>query len=77
MAKRPKKQKLSDQVRTAIETCGETRYRISKETGIPEPTLCRFMSGDRGLRMRALDILAEYLELELTMAGKQIRKKGR
>ena len=77
MARRPKKQKLSDQVRAAIETCGQTRYRISQETGIPEPTLCRFMSGTGGLRMRALDILAEYLDLDLTMAGKPIRKKGR
>lgn len=77
MAKRPKKQKLSDQVRAAIETCGQTRYRISRETGIPEPTLSRFMTGGRGLRMRALDILADYLNLNLTMAGKPIRKKGR
>ncbi len=74
MAKRRKKQRLSDQVRTAIETCGKTRYRISKDTGILEATLSRFMSEDRGLRMRALDILAEYLDLDLTMAGKPITR---
>lgn len=74
MARRPKRQKLSDQVRVAIETCGKSRYRISKETSIAEPTLSRFMSGTGGLRMRALDVLAEYLDLDLTMAGEPIRK---
>lgn len=65
---------MSDQVRQAIETCGMSRYRISKETGIDESTLSRFMSGERGLTMKALDILAEFLELNIT-TGKQKGKK--
>ena len=69
--------RLSDQVRSAITTCGLTRYRIAQETGISEATLCRFMSGERGLTMTALDTLAEFLDLRLTMAGKPIRKKGK
>ena len=61
--------KLSDQIRRAVDDCGQTRYRISKETGIDQSTLSRFMSGERGLPMRTLDKLADYLDLNIT-AGK-------
>ena len=56
---------LSEQIRQAIETCGETRYKVSKATGISEATLSRFMSGERGLPMKTLDKLGEYLQLTL------------
>jgi hypothetical protein len=56
---------LSDQIRHAVETCGQTRYRIAKATGISEATLSRFMTGDRGLPMKTLDVLADYLKLNI------------
>jgi hypothetical protein len=68
--------KLSDQIRLAVETCGETRYSISKETGISQSTLTRFMSGERGLPMDTLDILAEYLDLRIA-TGKRRRRKDK
>jgi transcriptional regulator with XRE-family HTH domain len=68
-----KRVSLSDELRKAIDTCGETRYRIAKETGIAQETLSRFMSGERGLPMKTLDKLAEYLDLHIT-SGR--RKKG-
>ena len=58
--------RLSDQIRQAIEDCGQTRYRISKRTGISQATLSRFMSGGRGLPMKTLDTLADYLNLNIT-----------
>lgn len=58
--------KLSDQIRQAVATCGQTRYATAKATGISEATLCRFMSGERGLPMKTLDVLADYLELNIT-----------
>ncbi len=61
--------KLSDQIRRAVDDCGQTRYRISMETGIDQGTLSRFMSGEYGLPMRTLDMLADYLDLNIT-AGK-------
>ena len=61
-----RRMKLSDQVRHAIETCGQTRYAIAKATGISEATLSRFVSGDRGLPMKTLDLLADYLDLNIT-----------
>lgn len=66
-----KPRKLSEQLRHAIETCGESRYAIAKATGISESTLSRFISGERGLPMKTLDRLGEYLGLEITT-----RKKG-
>lgn len=73
--KRSKQVKLSDQLRSAIETSGKSRYRISKETGLSEPTLSRFMSGERGLTLTAIDTLADYLDLSLTRGGKPFGPK--
>lgn len=66
--------KLSDQLRQAVDNCGRTRYAISKATGIAESTLSRFMAGERGLPMKTLDKLADYLDLSI--AGQRRRRKG-
>lgn len=65
MAKKTQRPKLSDQVRQALADCGESRYAICKKTGLHNATLCRFMSGERGLTTTALDTLAEYLDLSI------------
>lgn len=70
-----KRVKLSDQIRQAVEGCGQTRYAIWKATGISEATLSRFLAGERGLPMKTLDRLADHLDLNIT-AGKR-RPKGR
>lgn len=59
------RQKLSEQIREAVETCGHTRYAIAKATGISQGTLSRFVSGERGLPMKTLDTLADYLDLNI------------
>jgi hypothetical protein len=51
------------------------RYAISKATGIAESTLSRFMAGKRGLPMKTLDRLADYLDLDI-VARKRRRRKG-
>jgi transcriptional regulator with XRE-family HTH domain len=61
-----KRLKLSEQLRDAVKTCGHTRYAISKATGIDQATLSRFVNGERGLPMKTLDALADYLELNIT-----------
>ena len=61
MAKKP----MSERIKAAVEASGKSRYRIAKETGIAESALSRFMSGERGLSMQALDTLLEYLGLEV------------
>ena len=56
---------MSELLKNAIAKSGATRYRIAKDTGIAESALSRFMSGERGLSMEALDLLLEYLGLEV------------
>jgi hypothetical protein len=70
-----KRIKLSDQIRLAIDTCGQTRYAIAKATAISEATLSRFFTGERGLPMKTLDRLADYLDLNITI-GKGRASKG-
>jgi transcriptional regulator with XRE-family HTH domain len=68
-----KRSSFSDQVRRAIEASGKSRYRICKEAGIDKAAMSRFMSGERGLTLRVLDRLAEYLGLELVSRQKEGR----
>lgn len=67
--KRKRRTKVSDQIRRLIRTCGLTRYEIAKRTRIDQSTLARFMSGERGLSMKALDTLGELLDMEVVMHG--------
>ena len=72
--------KLSDQIRLLLDECGQTRYRIAKSTGIDEGSLAKFYNGHRGLSMDALDRLAVYLGMRVTLEtskGKKVstRKK--
>jgi transcriptional regulator with XRE-family HTH domain len=60
---------ISEQLRQAIRDCGESRYALSKRTGIDQSTLTRFMSGERGLRLDVVDILAEAFDFELRPKG--------
>ncbi len=68
---RARKIKISDQIRKAIRQCSMSRYAIWKATGIDQATLSRFMSGERGLSMEAMDKLAEFLGLELRTRDKR------
>lgn len=52
-------------LRKALEECGQTRYAVSKATGIPESTLSRFAAG-KPLRGENLDKLCLFLGLALT-----------
>ena len=75
MAK-PTSAKVSDQLRYIIEDCGLSRYEISKRTGIDEGTLSRFIYGERGLSMKALDRLGDALGLKVSMRRKPKSTKG-
>ncbi len=65
-------------MRKAIEASGQTRYRISQETGIAESVLSRFMSGETALTVETVERLAEYLGLEIVVRLKRRRgtRKG-
>jgi transcriptional regulator with XRE-family HTH domain len=60
-----KGQTLSNQVRKAVNASGRSRYRVCQDLGIDQATLSRFMSGERGLTLKVLDRLTEYLGMTL------------
>jgi transcriptional regulator with XRE-family HTH domain len=73
---RQKRFPLSEQIRQAVRDCGLTRYAISKATGIAESTLSRFVAGERGLPLKTLDRLADFLDLNITTGKHRRTKKG-
>jgi hypothetical protein len=78
-----KRESFSDQLRSAIENCGESRYAIAKATEIDAATLARFVARKGGLSIAALDALAEHLGWTLmtptkgTQASKRAGKSNR
>ena len=67
---------LTDQLRQAIDESGLTRYRISKETGISEPSLSKFYLGQRGLSNENLNALGACLQITIHI-GRKPEKKGK
>lgn len=70
---------LSEQLREAVLQCGRTRYRISKETGITEAQLSRFVNGHADLALPTIDKLCECIGARLTVKDsvKHIVTKGK
>jgi len=68
-----RRDKLTDQIRRAINESGVSRYRLWKETGIDQATLSRFMAGKAGMTLKSLDVLADALRLRV-VAGRSKRK---
>jgi hypothetical protein len=56
---------ISDQLRAAIEQSDKSRYRIAQDTGISEAILSRFIHTKCGLSLAYIDVLGDYLGLEL------------
>jgi transcriptional regulator with XRE-family HTH domain len=67
---------LLDAIRKAIERSGQTRYRIAKGTGVSQAHLSRLMSGERGLSVESLELLADHLGLRITVRPKHQRRRG-
>lgn len=68
------KSTISEQLRQAIEASEVSRYRIAQETGIDQSALSKFMAGKRGMNLETLDILGEYLGLELVPIKAKMKK---
>jgi hypothetical protein len=66
---------ILDEIRRAIKASDKSRYRLSKETSIPESQLSRLMTGEKGLSFEALERLVEALNLEIVIRKKPKRKK--
>lgn len=65
---------ITDVLRRAVESSGQTRYAIARATGIPESTLSRFVAEGKGLRSENIDKLCAHLGLILTTRPGKARK---
>jgi hypothetical protein len=62
---------ISEQIRRLIDTCGITRYRLSKETRIAQSVLSKFMNvPGYTLSLDSIDALGRYLGWRIVAAGK-------
>lgn len=73
--KMAKPKKLSDQLRAAVLNAPQSRYEISKATGISEGNLSRFVHGAAGLSLDSLDRLCDYLGLRVVGSTKRKERK--
>ena len=64
---------ITEQIRQAIRDCGMTRYRISKESGVSQSTLSKFMAG-KGMRCDMIDRIAPVLGLRITTSPPTIAR---
>lgn len=71
------RERLSDQVRRAVDASGLSRHRICKTLGLAEATMSRLMSGQGGLSMARLDALADPLGLNVTPGREPGPKRGK
>lgn len=72
--------KVLNVLRAAIkqaEAEGISRYRIAKESGVPQSALSRLMNGERGLSIESVERLAVALGFGITIEPKGKSKKGR
>ena len=81
MALKRKPKPLSEQLREAILDADISRYRISKETGLTEAGLSRFVNHLSGLSLDSLDKIGECLGLEIRVVssdkGSARKRKGK
>lgn len=68
---------LSEQLRHVIESCGKSRYQLSRETGIDQATLSRFISDKGGLSIQVLDQLGKVLGLKIIVAKRKDTNRSR
>jgi transcriptional regulator with XRE-family HTH domain len=62
---------FSEGLRRAIREGELTRYALSVRTGIDQATLSKFLKGERGLSLKAVDRLMDALGLEIRPRGRR------
>jgi predicted XRE-type DNA-binding protein len=64
---------LFRQVRHVIESAEESRYSISKATGVSESSLSQFMAAKKGLSCDALEKILTQLGYEIKVQKKRTK----
>ena len=67
---------ITDELKKAIQKSGLTVYRISRESGVAQEQIHRFMSGERDLYLGTAAKVAAALDLVLVSKSNG-RKRGR
>ena len=66
---------VTDEVRRALAESPLSRYEISRQTGIEQSALARFLSGERGLWTVTLDRLVPVLGLKIVSTAQKEEKE--
>jgi plasmid maintenance system antidote protein VapI len=53
------------ELRQAILNCGQTEYRVAKDSDVAQPIVNRFLRGERGISLETAAKLCKYLRLHL------------
>lgn len=67
---------FTQQIADAIQASGQTRYRISKATGIQQSVLSKLVHNRVWLAKETMNTLAAYLGLEVTIKPKTAHRKA-
>lgn len=67
MTKRKEQKLLSDQLREILHSGPMTRYRLSKEAGVDQGQLSRFVLGKGQMTFNTLDRIGKVLKLRLVV----------
>jgi len=67
---------IEQQLRQAVESCGQSLYAVAKTSGVSYPILNRWLRGQRGLSLGVAERLANYLGLSLTRTRRTRATKG-
>jgi transcriptional regulator with XRE-family HTH domain len=68
--------RLSDQLRWAIQTAEISQYELARRIGLDKSVLSRFMHDKSGLSVPNIDRIGKELGLELRKTRKTRTKKG-
>ena len=68
---------ITELIQDAIRSSGVSRYAISKQTGIDQGSLCRFMQGrPGGLSFESVDRVLAALDLVVEIKPRRNTRKG-
>jgi hypothetical protein len=56
---------LAKQLQAALRSCGRSVSAIAQSSGVPQPVVQRFVTGERGITLETAGKLAAYLGLSL------------
>ena len=68
---------IAEQLVNVIEDSGQTRYAISKGSGINQSMLSRLVNGERAMSFEAAERLADYLGHEIVIRPKRRTRKAK